>query len=216
MNISPAERKALEGKLELREGETFQEAFSRLVSGADEVSTSANIQSVRNFIAQSGGTKNSDTWQQITAITKVTPGAADLFEPVEDSSRRESSHIEVKVADKYKFFEALKSDPVNRFTVNSIADAMVKVVGASWHRFDNARARTDYRTDPQLHYMNDLSEDPNYGPNHFFVHWDATSSNGSRSTIIGDARGALAHGPMAKIENVTHYLRRTKQALDCW
>jgi len=213
MRISAAERKALEGKLERQEGETFEEAFSRLVSGADETTTAANIQSVRNFIAQAAGTKNSNIWQQITAITKVTPGAFDLFAPVEDSSRRESSHLELKVADKNKFFDALKSDHINRFTVNSLGDAMMKRVGASWHRFDNARARTDYRTDPQLHYMNDLSDDPNYGPNYFFVHWDATSANGSRSTIIGDARGALAHGPMAKIGAVTNYLRRTRQVV---
>jgi hypothetical protein len=212
MRISTAERKALEGKIELQEGETFRQAFSRLVSAADQITTAANIQSVRNFIAQAGGTQNSNAWQQSTAITKVTPGAADLLEPVADSSRRESSHLEVRVADKNKFFDALKSDPINKFTVNSIGDALMKRVRASWHRFDNARARTDYRTDPQLHYMNDLSEDKNYGPNYFFVHWNATSSNGSKSTVIGDARGALAHGPMAKIGDVTNYLRRTKQA----
>src|SRR4030095_9397912 len=138
---------------------------------------------------------------------------SDLFAPVEDCSRRESSHLEVKVADKNKFFDALKRDPINKFAVNSFGDAVMKGVGASWHRFDNARARTDYRTDPQLHYMNDLSDDQNYGPNYFFVHWDATSSHGSKSTVLGDARGALSHGPMAKIGDVTNYLRRTKQVV---
>ena len=85
-------------------------------------------------------------------------------------------------------------------------------MGASWHPFDNARARTDYRTDPQLHYANDKSDDKNYGQNYFFVHWDPTSSNGSKSTVIGDARGGLGHGPMAKIGDVKNYLKRTNQA----
>ena len=210
--LTDAERKALEGKLELKKDETSRQAFNRLVAADDETTTSANIQSVENFIAQAGGTKNSETWQQITAITKVTPGTSDLSEAVDDSSRRESSNIEIKVDDKNKFFTALKNDPINKFTVNSLGDAVMKGVGASWHPFDNARAQTAYRTDPQLHYGNDLSNDKNYGPNYFFVHFDPTSSNGSKSTVIGDARGGLSHGPMAKIGDVNNYLKRTKQA----
>jgi hypothetical protein len=211
--LTNAQQKALEGKLELKKGETTRQAFDRLVTvGDDSTATAANIESVQNFVAQAGGLTNSETWQQITAITKVTPGASDLSEPVDNSSRRESSNIEIKVADKNKFFDALKTDPINKFTVNSLGDSFIKGVGTSWHPFDNARAQTDYRTDPQLHYANDKSDDKNYGPNYFFVHWDPTSSNGSKSTLIGDARGGLSHGPMAKIEDVNNYLKRTKQA----
>ncbi len=214
--LTDAERKAIASKLQLKKGETARGAFNNLVTvSGDNTATAANVQSVQNFIAQAGGLKNSETWQQISAITKVTPqGQAplDINKGMLDSTGRQSSDLEITVADKGKFLTALQKDPMNSFVVDSLGDEALKKAGLSWHPFNNARATTDYRSDPQLHYSNDRSNDSNYGPNYFFVHWDPTSSSGRKSTVVGDVRGGLGHGPRGTVGQVTDYLKRTQQA----
>ena len=212
-SLTADERKALAPKL-VANGETAKDAFDHLVTViGDATATAANIRSVQNFIAQAGGLKNTETWQHITSIVKVNASPVrDIKEPVAEPERRPSSTIEIRVNKKDKFLAALQRDPINKFRVNALTDAGLKAIGASGHPYDNARAQTTYRSDPQLHYANDKSEDKNFGPNYFFVHWDACSSKGSKSTIVGDARGGLAHGPSATIANVNEYLKRTHQA----
>ena len=215
--LSEAEQKAIATKLLVPKGSTTRAVFNKMVTNLDVNQTAANIQSVKNFIAQAGGLTNSATWQQITTIVNVVPQGPAAGNSDWETNRNkllgnyQSSDIEIRVADSAKFLETLAQDPINKYSVDSRGDEALKAVGASWHPFNNARAQTDYRSDPQLHFANDKSDDPNYGSNYYMVHWDPTSSNGRESTFIGNLRGGMGHGPRAPAGAVTDYLKRTKQ-----
>jgi hypothetical protein len=106
-----------------------------------------NVLTTRNFIAQAGG-DHSVIWRQVAEIKGI---------------RR--SYLELTVWDRDEFLRVLvESDfVVNREPFWSI------------HKFDSARAVTDYSYQPSLHFANDRADEDNYGPNYFFVHWDKTS-----------------------------------------
>ena len=223
--LSEAEQKAIASKLKLGKGQTVRQRFNELVTvKGDATKTAANILSVQNFIAQAGGLKNSDVWQQITEIASVTAkgppsgeknigGKTKEILDGSDPNKHQQSDMAIRVADKDKFLTALKNDPINQFLVNSTGDEIWKGIGASWHQFDNARATTDYKTDPQMHYFNDHTDKPAFGPKYFELHWDPTSSNGRKSTIIGDLRGGAGHDKRrATVGEVKEYLKRTNQA----
>jgi hypothetical protein len=44
------------------------------------------------------------------------------------------------------------------------------------HRFDSAREVTTFSDEPSLHFANDRADEPAYGANYFFVHWDVSSA----------------------------------------
>ena len=108
-----------------------------------------NLLTAQNFIAHAGGWSNSAAWRQIAEIKGF---------------RR--SYLELTVADRQEFLEVLAElgYVINREPFWTI------------HKFDSAREATDYSHQPSLHFANDRADEPDYGPNYFFVHWDKTSA----------------------------------------
>jgi hypothetical protein len=106
-----------------------------------------HVLTAQNFIAQAGRT-HSPIWRLVAEIKGI---------------RR--SYLELMVRDRHEFLSVLREADfvVNREPFWSI------------HKFDSARAITDYSHQPSLHFANDRADEDNYGPNYFFVHWDRTS-----------------------------------------
>lgn len=107
-----------------------------------------NILTAQNFLAQTGGRFNSQLWQQVAEIKGV---------------RR--SYLELTVRNRHEFLDELRQ---SEFVIN-------REPFWSIHKFDSARAITDYSHQPSLHFANDRADERDYGPNYFFVHWDKTS-----------------------------------------
>ena len=82
--------------------------------------------------------------------------------------RKTTSNCQLKIA-------MLLSISRTRFLIN-------REVFWSIHKHDGA-GRTTTSGDPSFHFANDRAKEANYGPNYFFVHWDATS------VWFGQARG---------------------------
>ena len=166
--LSTDEQSALAPKLAGLENATAADAFNKVINAgaSDAIRVTASVQTVKCYIAQSGGLENSETWQQIKEITEVNsnggyPRGADMGEIIGnavDPFENQTSCIQVRVNDKDEFLKALANDPKNAFQVDSLGDEAMKTIGASWHPFNNARAATDYRSDPQMHYSNDWSD----------------------------------------------------------
>jgi len=106
------------------------------------------ILTAQNFLVQAGGFDNSALWQQIATLKGF---------------RR--SYLEVMVKNRDEFLRVLASSD---FVVN-------REPFWSTHKFDSARAITDYSYEPSLHFANDRADEAEYGLDYFFVHWDRTS-----------------------------------------
>jgi hypothetical protein len=128
---------------------------------------------VRNFMAQTGAYRNSLLWRQI-----------QLFRGFR------SSYIELLVEDRDELMRVLADA---RYVIN-------REPPWSIHRFDSARAPTRFSSEPSLHFANDRADEPDYGPNYFFVHWDATS------VWFEQARGWLGRLPGG------HWIERLRAA----
>jgi RHS repeat-associated protein len=219
--LTKKEKAALVGKLDNQKGESDRAAFNRLVAGNNAKETQANIKSVKVFIAQAGGLTNSAVWQNIQTIKSVDFNMG----PDPDSNQQQSSTIGIQIAEGKKddFLKALKNEGyyVNGFgeeirkakdmvtTTNVLGAITSMVLGIDIpiipppHAYDNARARTDRESDPQLHFYNES------GSNFFNVHWDRTSSNATEDGIIGNICGGADHGAFASPERINEYLKRT-------
>ncbi len=160
---------------------------------ADNVATAQNF--VQNFIQGSPPNQN-PVYQQINTIEAIG-----------------RSTVEVTVKDKDQFLGALANQG---YAVNSgdeyVANGYARITkGSADHPFDSARARTVYDSDPELHYGNDRANDPNYGSNYFFAHWDPTSVNCVRGCgPIGRVASGSQHssGPASPAQ-VKDYYKRT-------
>lgn len=108
----------------------------------------ARLLTVRNFMAQTGAYRQSPLWRQIRRFVGF---------------RR--SYIELVVEDRDELLRILA---VAGYIIN-------RELPWSIHRFDSARAATRLSSEPSLHFANDRADEDDYGPNYFFVHWDATS-----------------------------------------
>lgn len=106
------------------------------------------ILTAQNFMLQAGAFGNSALWQQIASFKGF---------------RR--SHLEVTVKSRDEFLRVLAG---SGFVVNCEPFWSI-------HKFDSARAITEYSQEPSLHFANDRADENGYGPNYFFVHWDRTS-----------------------------------------
>ncbi len=100
-----------------------------------------------------------------------------------------SSYLELRVNDCDQFLAALKRE---RYAVNSWHDKIAKLVGKG-HRFDSARALTENRFQPQLHFVNDRADEEAYGRNYFFVHWDAQSVYARKGGLISKFAASQTH-----------------------
>ena len=109
---------------------------------------SDHVLTAQNFLAHANHPSNPAIWKQIRELKGI---------------RR--SYLELTVRDRDEFLHLLSQSDfiVNREPFWSI------------HKFDSARAITDYSHQPSLHFANDRADEDHYGPNYFFVHWDRTS-----------------------------------------
>ena len=160
---------------------------------ADNIATAQNF--VQNFVQGTPPQQNA-VYQQIDQIQAIG-----------------RSTVEVTVKNKDQFLAALSKEG---YAVNSadeyVANAYARITkGSVDHPFDSARAPTLYDSDPELHYANDRANDPAYGPNYFFAHWDRTSVNCYRGCgPIGRAMSGSQHssGPASPAQ-VRDYYKRT-------
>lgn len=174
--------------------------FNNLVTvKGDAQATSERIATAQNFVQnfiQGSPPNQNPVYQQINTIEAFG-----------------RSEVEVTVKDKDQFLGALAKQG---YAVNSadeyLANGYARITkGSVDHPFDSARAPTVYDSDPELHYGNDRSNDPKYGANYFFAHWDPTSVNCVRGCgPIGRAASGSQHssGPASPAQ-VRDYYKRT-------
>ena len=152
----------------------------------DERLSAAKIQTLRNFIRQVSTMPQA--WEQVTTIVGVAV-----------------SYLEIRVHDCDSFLQILRT---HKYAVNSWMERVSRLVGQG-HRFDSARALTEHRHDPQLHFVNDRADEDHYGPNYFFVHWDAQSVYAKRGSLIGRIVAGRTHKhSCASPQQVEAYLNR--------
>ena len=209
--LSTSEWSALTSRLVVQPDETPSDALMRLIAvGSNEAVKRANFASLRNFALQMGGPTENEIWRLIRSI------AASIPSPLNGRGDYQSSVIQFRVADRDEFLHCLRDDPINRFSVNSFADSLRKtaqeVRGAFkgrevYHAFDNARASTPRAADPQLHIYNELADDPEFGPNFFWAHWDFPSARADENSFWSNLRGAMKHGEFATPEEVWEFLK---------
>lgn len=211
--LTDKERELIEPKLDCVNGESYQEAFDRLVQGKDPQETSVNTESLINFVDTVG--IDARAWSHVSTLTRV------LFQGLNPKTRQmQSSVIAFKVSDKEEFLEALRFSGYHvntliekariRFgTVKNNLGSFIKAAFTrkppkiTWlpsHRFDNARQPTRRIRDPQLHIYNE------FGNNDFQAHWDVGSSNTGRRII--DPIGGVWHGYFASPQEVAKHLTR--------
>lgn len=143
---------------------------------------------LRNFVAETSA--DPAVWAQIRTVIGVG-----------------RCYLELTVHDRRQFLAALRDAG---YAVNSWMERIGRRF-SKYHRFDNARARTCYRFDPQLHFCNDRADEPEYGPEYFSAHWDAQSVYARHSSLLSRVPAALSHARHpASPEQVRAYLRRKK------
>lgn len=163
--------------------------FAALIVVPDyQQATQDRFLTLRNFFIQTHADQT--VWAQIRTVIGVG-----------------RCYLELTVHDRTEFLEALRDAG---YAVNT----WMEKVGQrfhKYHRFDNARALTDHRFDPQLHFSNDRADEPEYGPNYFAAHWDAQSVYARHSSLISRIPAALSHAKNpATPEQVQKYLIRKK------
>lgn len=170
--------------------EEYQQAaarFETLIHGENQSFTPADkFLTLHNFLRQLCAVPSA--WQQVQLIRGVARG-----------------YLELTVYDHHEFLRTLKA---HGFAVNSWMETVSRWAGHG-HRFDSARARTEHRHDPQLHLVNDRADEAEYGPNYFFVHWDAQSVYAERGWLLGRIAAGRTHASAsATPQAVQSYLAR--------
>ena len=211
--LTDKERELIEAKLDCVNGESYQDAFDRLVEGKELQETSVNSQSLIYFVDLIGG--SADAWAQLSIITRVE------FQGLNPKTKQmQSSVIAFKVSDKQMFLKTLR---VMGYQVNTLIEkarirmGIVRINFKSFmkaltkrggpfarrlpsHAYDNARQRTRSIRDPQLHIYNEQGDD------NFQAHWDIGSSN--TGVPVVDPIGGFWHGYFASPEEVARHLSR--------
>lgn len=211
--LTDKESELIEPKLACVNGESYKDAFDRLVQGKDPQETSVNTESLINFVDTVA--IDARAWAQVSTLTGV------LFQGPSPKTRQiQSSVIAFKVSDKEKFLEALRLSGYHvntliekaRIRLGTVKNNLGSFIKAgitrkppklTWlpsHRFDNARQPTRRIFDPQLHIYNE------FGDNDFQAHWDLGSSNTGRRII--DPIGGAWHGFFATPQAVAKHLTR--------
>ncbi len=193
-HLQAEEQQLITPKLLLRADPAADDALvigllHELIHTADDLEQSANkLLTLRNFMRQVSAIPNA--WQQIETIVGVA-----------------HSYLEFTVFDCGEFLRVLKA---NDYAVNSWMEKVSRWVGHG-HRFDSARALTEQRHDPQLHFVNDRADEAAYGPNYFFVHWDAQSVYARRGSLLGRIAAGRTHAHQcATPQQVEAYLNRVE------
>ncbi|MBL8166907.1 MAG: hypothetical protein JNJ50_02055 [Acidobacteria bacterium] len=130
--------------------EAGREAGRDAASGASasESALRDRVLTAQNFLRQLGARQTAPLWRQIHQFNGIS-----------------RSYLELTVRDRDEFLRLLRAA---RYVVN-------RELPWTIHKFDSARARTTFARQPSLHFANDRHDEPGYGPNYFFVHWDPTS-----------------------------------------
>jgi hypothetical protein len=148
--------------------------------------TNDKLLTLRNFTRQVGAMPAA--WQQVNTIVGVA-----------------RSYLEITVHDHQTLLAILRAEG---YAVNSWMEKVSRWVGHG-HRFDSARALTEHRHNPQLHFVNDRADEADYGPNYFFVHWDAQSVYAERGWLLGRIAAGRTHAQQsASPQAVQEYLNR--------
>lgn len=165
----------------------METAVQALIHVQEDTDLSAKrFLTLRNFIRQVSTMP--EAWEQVAVIVGVA-----------------ISYLEIRVHDCDSFLHILR---VNGYAVNSWMERVSRLVGQG-HRFDSARALTEHRHDPQLHFVNDRADEESYGPNYFFVHWDAQSVFAIRGSLLGRIVAGRTHKhSCASPQQVDEYLNR--------
>ena len=155
----------------------------------DAERSAAQWLTLRNFIRQVRAIPNA--WAQIETIVGVAV-----------------SYLEIRVYDGDEFLRTLKA---HGYAVNSWMERVSRWAGHG-HRFDSARALTEHRYEPQLHFVNDRADEEAYGSNYFFVHWDAQSVYATRGSLLSRIAAGRTHAHQtATPEEVDEYLGLTEK-----
>ena len=160
--------------------------FADLIYVADDVLQTENkLLTIQNFLGQIGA--RTEIWQQLAMIIGV-----------------EHSYLEITVHQREQFLHVLRK---HDFAVNSWLEKIGRLLGKG-HRFDSARARTDHRFQPQLHFANDRADEEPFGENYFFVHWDAQSVVTRHGSLLGKIAAGRSHAKHpATAAQIAGYLR---------
>lgn len=125
---------------------------------------------LQNFTRQLGAIPAA--WEQVNHFIGIAP-----------------NYLEMTVYNHHLFLAALRAEG---YAVNSWMEKISGWVGYK-HRFDSARACTEHRFEPQLHLANDRADEVAYGPNYFFVHWDAQSVFAKRGGLLSRIAAGRTH-----------------------
>ncbi len=165
--------------------------FDNLIYVTDDVLQTENkLLTIQNFLGQIGA--RTEIWQQLAMIIGV-----------------ENSYLEITVHHCETFLQVLRK---HDFAVNSWLEKIGRLLGKG-HRFDSARARTDHRFQPQLHFANDRADEEPFGENYFFVHWDAQSVVTRHGSLLGKIAAGRSHTKYpATAAQIAGYLREKAMA----
>lgn len=133
--------------------------------------------------------RTKDKFLTIRNFTRQVGASPALWHCIKRFIGVSRSYLELRVLDCDEFLLALRRE---RYAVNSWHDKIAKLVGKG-HRFDSARALTENRFQPQLHFVNDRADEEGYGRNYFFVHWDAQSVYASKGGLISKFGASQTH-----------------------
>ena len=156
----------------LQDGETLASAaLLRLISYPDNRGTDEEkLLTIRNLV------------QQLSLIPEALSHLQEIIGVA-------VGYLEIRVHDRNEFLRVLKA---GKFAINSWMEKVGKIFGHG-HRFGSARALTRHRHEPQLHFVNDRADESDYGPNYFFVHWDAQSVHASHGFFLAKIPAGLTH-----------------------
>ena len=143
-----------------------------------------------NLIEEEGSLERTeDKFLTLRNFTRQVGNSPEVWRCIYRFIGISSSYLELRVFDCDEFLAALKR---KRYAVNSWHDKIAKLIGKG-HRFDSARALTENRFQPQLHFVNDRADEEGYGRNYFFVHWDAQSVYASKGGLISKLIASQTH-----------------------
>jgi hypothetical protein len=137
-------------------GKSVPERFNEMIQGAltattDNQKIKDRMTTVKNFIAASGGHKNSELWNQIKEITFI-----------------DVNQLAVQIVGRDAFIAAAKREGFEKILLE---DKIAHAIGKGYHGNDSLRQISDISSQPSMHFANDKGGDI------YFVHWDPTSTS---------------------------------------
>jgi RHS repeat-associated protein len=154
--LTEEERKIIAAKLNLKKGETAQNAFNGKFTGKNAQETAALVIAVKNLIDNAGGHSNSEVWQQIQSVDGGWV----------DKNNHDAAALQLTVKNSGDFLSTLKKSRL--FDVDAPYE-MANLTGDHGH---SARFITDTSSQPGMHFV----QQKTYPDSRFDVHWDPQSA----------------------------------------